>query len=345
MPAAESPARPAVSVVAPCFNEEEVLPEFLRRVGLVCAALGTSYEIVLVDDGSRDATWRIIAAAAAQDPCILGLRLRRNHGHQLALSAGIAAATGDVQLLIDADLQDPPELLPEMLALLRAERADVVYGQRRKRAGETVFKRASAAFFYRFLRAMSDVDIPADTGDFRLITRETAVLLARMPEQDRFLRGMVAWLGGRQVPLLYDRDERHAGVTKYPLKRMLKLANDAMTSFSRRPLQIATTAGIVTAVISLAIGGVSILLWALGVTIPGWTSLMAVLGLFNAMQFMMLGIMGEYIGRLFAQSRARPLFMVAESTRSGRLAARTGQTGGAGAGAAGDLATLGHRLP
>jgi dolichol-phosphate mannosyltransferase len=301
-------------VVAPCYNEEEVLPEFLRRLRLVCDGLGLSYEIVLVDDGSRDRTWGIISAAALRDPHILGIRLRRNHGHQLALSAAIAAARGDYLLLIDSDLQDPPELLPTMLALQREHQADVVYGQRRFRAGETLFKRATAAGFYRFLNLMSDVDIPRDTGDFRLITRDVADLLTRMPEQHRFIRGMIAWIGGTQVPLLYDRDERHAGVTKYPLRRMLKLSSDAITSFSRRPLQFATTLGLIVAAISAAVGTYSLTAWALGFTVPGWTSLMAVTGFFSSMQFLLLGVIGEYIGRLFEQSRDRPLFMEAERT-------------------------------
>ena len=319
-PDATRPAWRSLSIVAPCFNEDRVLPAFLERVGQVCNTLDIPFEIVLVDDGSRDATWAVISQATAQDPRVLGVRLRRNHGHQIALSAGIAAASGDVLLLIDSDLQDPPELLPEMMRVMREQQAEVVYGQRRRRAGETMFKRATAAAFYRMLNWLSETDIPRDTGDFRLITRSVADLLTAMPEQHRFIRGMVAWLGGRQIPLLYDREERFAGTTKYPLRRMLRLANDAITSFSRRPLQVATTTGLVVAAISLALGLFSILGWLLEITVPGWASLMAVMGIFSALQFLMLGIIGEYIGRLYEQSRDRPLFMEAERAGKGLCA-------------------------
>ncbi len=307
----------SLSVVAPCFNEQQVLPEFIRRVRLACDMLGAPYEIVLVDDGSKDATWPIISQHARTDARILGVRLRRNHGHQLALSAGIAAARGDLLLLIDADLQDPPEALPRMLALMRETGADVVYGQRRRRNGESLFKRASAALFYRLLNWLADQEIPRDTGDFRLITRPVADVLCRMPERHRFIRGMVAWIGGTQVAFAYDRDERKAGTSKYPLRRMLRLANDAITAFSRRPLQIATTTGLIVAGISLLLGGFSILGWATGRNVPGWTSLMTVLGLFGALQFLMLGVIGEYIGRLYEQSLARPMFMEAERAGQG----------------------------
>jgi polyisoprenyl-phosphate glycosyltransferase len=313
---------PTLSVVAPCFNEQQVLPEFLRRMRAVCDNLELPYEIVLVDDGSRDATWPIIAAATSSDARILGIRLRRNHGHQLALSAGLAACTGQLILLIDTDLQDPPELLPAMMALMREEATDVVYGQRRHRDGETLFKRFSAAAFYRFIRWMSDVDIPRDTGDFRLINRRVADLLSAMPEHHRFLRGMVAWLGGRQVPILYDRDARHAGQTKYPLRRMLRFASDAITGFSRRPLQVATATGAVAALFSLCFGTYSLGGWIIGETVPGWTSLTAALGFLSALQFFMLGIIGEYLGRLYEESRGRPLFLEAERVGSGLAAAR-----------------------
>lgn len=292
-----------------------MLPEFLRRVQMVCKQLDRRYEIVLVDDGSRDRSWGIIAAAAAANPRIVGLRLRRNHGHQLALSAGIAMSAGALVLLIDTDLQDPPELLPKMIELMRVEAADVVFGQRRKRAGETRFKRASAAMFYRVIGWLSDVEIPRDTGDFRLITRHVADLLCQMPEHHRFVRGMVAWIGGKQVPIIYDRQERHAGTTKYPLRRMLPFAADAITGFSRRPLQVATGLGVLACFLSVLLAIYSVVGWARGVTVPGWTSLMSVIGFFSALQFLMLGVLGEYIGRLYEESRGRPLYL--EATRTG----------------------------
>ena len=309
--------RLSLSVVAPCFNEEAVLGEFLARTRKVCNSLGMPYEIVLVDDGSRDRTWPMMVAAVKTDPATLAIRLRRNHGHQLALSAGLAASSGDLVLLIDADLQDPPELLPAMINKLQTEAADVVYGQRRRRDGETVFKRATAAGFYRVLAWLSETEIPADTGDFRLITRSVADLLTSMPERHRFLRGMVAWIGGHQVPILYDRDARFAGVTKYPLFRMLRFASDAITAFSRRPLQLATGLGLLAGADSLCLGLYSIVGWAFGHVVPGWSSLMAAFGLVSALQFLMLGVFGAYLGRMSEESRARPLFLELQRSGSG----------------------------
>jgi len=308
--------QPSLSVVAPCFDEEAALPVFLRRVQAVCEQVDRRYEIVLVDDGSRDRSWSIIEAAATADPRIVGIRLRRNHGHQVALSAGIAASAGALVLLIDADLQDPPELLPAMIELMQAEAADVVYGQRRRRAGETLFKRASASLFYRMIGWLSDVEIPRDTGDFRLISRFVADLIRDMPEHHRFIRGMIAWTGGRQVPFLYDRMERQAGTTKYPFWRMLRFAADAVTGFSRRPLQVATGLGVAATLSSFLLGVYSVVGWLLGANIPGWTSLMSVIGFFSALQFFMLGVLGEYVGRLYEESRGRPLFL--QSARVGR---------------------------
>jgi dolichol-phosphate mannosyltransferase len=280
--------RPSLSVVAPCFNEESVLPEFLQRVGQVLDRLGASSEIVLVDDGSRDGTWPILAAAAAEDRRVVAVRLMRNHGHQLALTAGLSICRGERILIIDADLQDPPELLPEMMALMDRG-ADVVYGQRRQREGETLFKRASAAAFYRLIGRMTDVDIPRDAGDFRLVARRVLDILLAMPERHRFIRGMVAWIGGRQVPLVYDRKPRAAGDSKYPLGRMVRFAVDAITAFSVVPLMASMTIG--------------------------W--IMAALGLLGGMQFLMLGIIGAYLGRLYDQSKGRPLFMIRDIVGGG----------------------------
>src|SRR5678815_924799 len=215
--------KPALSVVAPCFNEEGVLPEFLARVAAVLDRVGGTAEIVVVDDGSRDGTWPVMADAARRDGRIVAVRLMRNHGHQLALPAGLTLCRGERVLIIDADLQDPPELLPDMMALMD-QGADVVYGQRRQRDGESLFKRATAAAFYRLIGRMTDVEIPLDAGDFRLITRRVLDLLTAMPERHRFVRGMVAWIGGKQVPLPYDRKARVAGESKYPLANMLRFA-------------------------------------------------------------------------------------------------------------------------
>ena len=303
------PARPALSVVVPCYNEESVLPEFLRRTGAVLdAATGTS-ELVLVDDGSRDGTWALMADAAAADSRIVAVRLMRNHGHQLALTAGLTVCRGTRVLIIDADLQDPPELLPDMMALMD-QGADVVYGQRRHREGESLFKRATAAAFYRVIDRLTDVEIPNDTGDFRLVTRRVLDLLLAMPERHRFIRGMVAWIGGKQVPLVYDRKARAAGETKYPLARMVRFAVDAITAFSVVPLMASMTIGWVMAAMGFAFFVYSIVGWWLDYNVPGWTSLMAAMGLLGGMQFLMLGIIGAYLGRLYDQSKGRPLFMI-----------------------------------
>jgi len=301
--------RPALSVVAPCFNEEGVLAEFVRRTGAVLDGIGHSAEIVLVDDGSRDGTWAAMTEAASRDPRLVAVRLMRNHGHQLALTAGLSVCRGERILIIDADLQDPPELLVDMMALMD-EGADVVYGRRRAREGESLFKRATAACFYRLIGRMTDVEIPSDAGDFRLVTRRVLDLLLAMPERHRFIRGMVAWIGGRQVPILYDRKPRHAGESKYPLRKMIRFAVDAITAFSIVPLMASMTLGWIMAAVGLAFFVYSIAGWFLHSNLPGWTSLMAATGLLGGMQFLMLGIIGAYLGRLYDQSKGRPLFMI-----------------------------------
>jgi dolichol-phosphate mannosyltransferase len=303
--------RPALSVVAPCYNEEGVLPEFLARVGAVLDRLGGTAEIVVVDDGSRDGTWETMTKAAARDTRIVAVRLMRNHGHQLALTAGLSVCRGERILIIDADLQDPPELLPDMMALMDGG-ADVVYGQRRLREGESLFKRATAAAFYRLIGRMTDVEIPLDAGDFRLVTRRVLDLLLEMPERHRFIRGMVAWIGGRQVAIPYDRKARAAGDSKYPLGKMIRFAADAITAFSVVPLMASMTIGWIMAVVGFAFFVYSIVGWLFGHTLPGWTSLMAAIGVLGGMQFLMLGIIGAYLGRLYDQSKGRPLFMIRE---------------------------------
>ena len=300
---------PALSVVAPCYNEQEVLPEFLRRIGAVLDKAAGVAEVVLVDDGSRDRTWDVMTAAAAADPRIVAVRLMRNHGHQLALTAGLSVCRGERILIIDADLQDPPELLPDMMALMD-QGADVVYGQRRQRDGESLFKRATAAGFYRLINRLTDVDIPADAGDFRLVTRRVLDLLLAMPERHRFIRGMVAWIGGRQVPLIYDRHARAAGESKYPLSKMIRFAADAITAFSVVPLMASMTIGWVMAAVGFGFFIYSMIGWLMHANLPGWTSIMSALSLLGGMQFLMLGIIGAYLGRLYDQSKGRPLFMI-----------------------------------
>jgi dolichol-phosphate mannosyltransferase len=305
--------RPKLSVVIPCYNEEACLEMLHERVsGAARAAVGDDYEIVLINDGSRDGSWAVMQRLSLADPRLVAINLSRNHGHQLALTAGLDLCAGEEILVIDADLQDPPELLGDMRATLREQGADVVYAVRRKREGETFFKKMTAAIFYRMLDRITDTPIPLDTGDFRLMTRRALDAFLSLPEQARFIRGMVAWVGFRQVPFVYDRHERHAGETKYPLAKMVRFALDAVTGFSTAPLRFASHAG-------LALTGLSVLLflyivigWLAGNAVQGWTSTMLVVVFLGAVQMFVLGMIGEYLGRLYVESKRRPLYLVAD---------------------------------
>jgi polyisoprenyl-phosphate glycosyltransferase len=301
----------ALSIVVPCFNEEACLRALHSRLAASARkAAGDDYEIVLVNDGSRDGSWPIMSELAASDPRLVAINLSRNHGHQLALTAGLDLCRGDVILVIDADLQDPPELLSDMLKTMKAERADVVYGVRRTRRGDTAFKRATAHGFYRLLSRATEVDIPLDAGDFRMISRRALDALLAMPEQARFIRGMVAWIGFKQVPFAYDRQERFAGETKYPLGKMVRFALDALTGFSSAPLKLASHAGLALSAGSLLLLVYIAFGWASGRSIPGWASLMLVVVILGAVQMFVLALMGEYIGRLYNEAKRRPLYIV-----------------------------------
>jgi len=314
-----------LSIVVPCFNEEACLAELHQRLGAAARqAVGSGYELVLINDGSRDGSWAAMRRMAAEDPHVVAVNLSRNHGHQLALTAGLDLCRGETILIIDADLQDPPELLPAMLETMRDTGADVVYGVRRSRAGETAFKRATAHGFYRLLSRATEVDIPLDAGDFRLMSRRALDALLAMPEQARFIRGMVAWIGFKQVPFPYDRAERFAGATKYPLKKMMRFAFDALTGFSSAPLKLASHAGL-----WLSFGSVLLILyiayaWAAGRNIQGWTSLMLVVVVLGAIQMFVLALMGEYIGRLYNEAKRRPLYIVQEMAGGDGQEARLG---------------------
>lgn len=316
----------ALSIVVPCFNEEACLAELHQRLTAAARSVAQDdYELVLVNDGSRDRTWPMMEQLAATDPHVVAVNLSRNHGHQLALTAGLDLSRGETILIIDADLQDPPELLPAMVATMHEQGADVVYGVRKSRAGETAFKRATAHGFYRLLSRATEVDIPLDAGDFRLMSRRALDALLAMPEQARFIRGMVAWIGFRQVPFAYDRAERFAGETKYPLKKMMRFAFDALTGFSSAPLKLASHAGL-----WLSLGSVLLILyiayaWIAGQSIQGWTSLMLVVVVLGAIQMFVLALMGEYIGRLYNEAKRRPLYIVQEVAGGGeRTSARLG---------------------
>ena len=312
---------PRLSVVIPCFNEEESLSELYKRVAAVCREVAdASFEIVLVDDGSTDSTWAGICGLSAAHTNAVGVKLSRNHGHQLALSAGLSVARGELILIIDADLQDPPELLPQMIRLVIDQGAEVVYGQRTVRHGESALKRGTAALFYRLLDALTDVQIPVDTGDFRLMTRRALNVLISMPEQHRFIRGMVSWIGFKQLPIPYERRERFAGETKYPFSKMLKLAIDALTSFSTRPLRLASFFGFGFAIAGLAGLVYTLGSWLRGYAVPGWTSMTSIFLLMGSAQMFVLGIIGEYLGRLYMEAKDRPLYIIETVVREAESA-------------------------
>lgn len=312
-----------LSIVVPCYNEEDCINALYDRLCEAArAAVGEDFEIVLVDDGSRDHTWRIIRALGETDSRVCAVRLSRNHGHQIALSAGLDQCRGELILIIDADLQDPPELLGAMIGRLREEEADVVYGVRSHRQGETAMKRTMAKVFYRLLARMSDgVEIPLDTGDFRLMTRRALDVLQSMPEQSRFIRGMVAWIGFRQVAYGYVRDERLAGTTKYPFMKMCRLAIDALTGFSVAPLRMASYAGLALSIVAVILIGYALTGWFGGRAVEGWTSLMIVSLVMGSVQMFVLGVIGEYIGRIYNQARNRPLYIVSEMVGKPRMSA------------------------
>jgi glycosyltransferase involved in cell wall biosynthesis len=306
-----------VSIVIPCHNEETVLPELHRRLLAVANTVTEArFELIFVDDGSKDRTLEILREMAALDPNIRVIALSRNFGHQLAVTAGVDSAVGDAVVLIDADLQDPPELIPEMIHHWLSG-YQVVYGVRNERRGESRFKIATAHIFYRLLNSLSDIPIPLDTGDFRLMDRAVADVLREMPERDRFIRGLVSWAGFRQMALPYKRDPRHSGTTKYPFRKMVRFAGDGIISFSVSPLKLASLVGTTCAgVASLGI------LWIIGGRlltknwVPGWTATIVAILFLGGIQLLCTGILGEYIGRIYMQSKKRPLYVVRETIQS-----------------------------
>ncbi len=301
-----------LSVTIPCYNEEAGLPELYRRVTATCQdVVGQDYELILVNDGSRDGTWDFIKSLSERDPHVVGVDLSRNFGHQAALTAALTLCSGERIFVLDADLQDPPELLGAMMAAMD-EGADVVYGKRRTRAGETMRKKITAKIFYRVLASLIDFDIPTDAGDFRLMSRRVLVALLSMPEAHRFIRGMVSWIGFRQVALEYDRESRFAGETGYTFAKMINFALDAITAFSAKPLRLGLYAGV--ALLGLSWVGIlySIISWLFFSTQPGWTSLIIVVMFMGGAQIFMLAMVGEYVSRTFVQTKGRPLYLLRE---------------------------------
>nr|WP_269449060.1 glycosyltransferase family 2 protein [Ferroacidibacillus organovorans] len=305
-------AIPYVSVVIPAYNEELVIEETCTRLIRVMDKLHLPYELLFVNDGSRDGTYRVLERLAEEISCVKVLDFSRNFGHQIAVTAGIDHAVGDVVILIDADLQDPPELIADFLEKWR-EGYDVVYAVRMRREGETWFKRSTAKFFYRMLRKMTEIEIPVDTGDFRLMDRSVVESLRTIKEKHRFIRGLVSWVGFRQTGVPYERAERFAGESKYPLRKMLKFSLDGITSFSFRPLQWASKLGMASSGIGFLF--ILVLLYLkifTTLTIQGWTSLMVVVLFLGGIQLFMLGVLGEYIGRIYDEVRNRPLYLIRE---------------------------------
>jgi len=301
------------SVIVPMYNEEEVIEYTYERLKLVMDNTNEAYELIFVNDGSKDRTVELISMICDFDPNVRLINFSRNFGHQIAISAGMDYAQGDAIIVIDADLQDPPEVIIDMIAKWK-EGFEVVYGKRLKRKGETMFKKMTAKLFYRTLRSLTNVDIPVDTGDFRLIDRKVCDVLRGLKEKNRFVRGLVSWIGFNQTMVEYEREERFAGETKYPLKKMIAFAIDGITSFSYKPLKIATYIGFTLSITSFLYLLVVIFQKLFtGTTIAGWASIVAVNLLFNGIILMLLGIIGEYIGRIYDESKNRPLYIVREA--------------------------------
>lgn len=304
---------PELSVVIPAFNEQENVEPMVARLVAALANEVDGLEIVFVDDGSRDETWTRIGRAASEDPRVRGVRFARNFGHQAAVTAGVDAARGRAVVIIDGDLQDPPEVIPEMLVKWR-EGFEVVYGQRADREGETAFKRFTAAVFYRMLQRITSVEIPVDTGDFRLMGERAVTAFRALPERNRFVRGLVSWIGFRQTAVVYRRQARSAGETKYPLRKMVRFALDGITSFSFLPLRAATWLGFLVSTLAFVYIAVVLVLKAAGISWSGYTSLMASILFLGGVQLIMIGLLGEYLARVFDEVKRRPLYLVGDST-------------------------------
>jgi dolichol-phosphate mannosyltransferase len=296
-----------VSVVAPLFNEEQTLPEFHRRVGEALA--GLPFELILVDDGSTDGTPRLLAELAAQDPRLKVIYLSRNFGHQAALTAGLDHAAGSAVVMMDADLQDPPELIEQLLSCWR-EGFDVVSAAREAREGETFFKLMTARSFYRVFAKLAQIDLQPQAADFRLLDRSAVDALGSMRERNRFLRGMSVWVGFRQATVPYQRDPRYAGKTKYTLRRMIRFSFDAISSFSHVPLQFATMLGFVFSLVAFVAIPIAIGFRIAGQFVPGITTVLLVVLLLGGIQLITVGIIGEYLGRVYDEVKGRPLYIV-----------------------------------
>ena len=304
-----------ISIIIPCFNEEQVISHTYERVDKTMQSFKHSgYELIFINDGSRDKTLEILRAISQKDSNVKILSFSRNFGHQPAVTAGINICKGDIAIIIDADLQDPPELFPEMVKIYLEQNANVVYGLRKERKGETFFKRFSAKYFYKTMNFLSDTPLPVDTGDFRLIDKHVIEAFKSLPEKNKYIRGLISWIGFKQVPVIYVREERFAGETKYPLSKMIKFASTSLLYFSKKPLKLALTIGLISIIIGigLAIWVITGLIYRTNSIVPGWASTIIALIFFGGIQLLTIGVLGEYLGNMFEEIKNRPEYIIHE---------------------------------
>jgi polyisoprenyl-phosphate glycosyltransferase len=304
-----------ISVIVPCFNEEAVINESYRRLSGVLQGTKEVYELIFVNDGSYDKTEMFLEQIAKNDSSVRVITFSRNFGHQSAITAGINRCRGDVAVIIDADLQDPPEIIPEMLRIHKEKGANVVYGIREKRQGENFLKLITAKFFYRIMNFLSEEAFPVDTGDFRLIDRNVIDNFNRLKEKNKYVRGLISWMGYKQCPVYYTRQERFAGYTKYPFRKMLKFATISLVYFSKKPLKIATTMGIISVIPIVIYALLNLYFFFFGdkVFVTGWTSMVVLIVFFGGVQLLTIGILGQYIGVLFDEIKCRPEYIIART--------------------------------
>lgn len=302
-----------VSIIVPCFNEEAVIAETYKRLTATAKQFPHEYELVFVNDGSRDGTFAILCEIAKSDKCVKIVNFSRNFGHQCAVTAGLRNCKGNVAAIIDADLQDPPEIIAEMLQIMQHENANVVYGVRKQRKGENWFKLFTAKMFYRLLNFLSDSKFPVDTGDFRLIDRKVIDAFCALKEKNKYIRGLISWLGFKQIPCYYDRAERFAGETKYPFRKMLHFALIGLFYFSKKPLKMATTLGFVCIILGIVYVLQTFVKLLMGVEfVHGWASTIMIIIFFGGVQLLTIGVLGQYIGNIFDESKDRPEYVINE---------------------------------
>ncbi|MFN3605185.1 MAG: glycosyltransferase family 2 protein [Leptonema sp. (in: bacteria)] len=301
-----------LSVVVPCYNEEKVIEQTYQRLKKVLKDLKIHYELIFINDGSKDNTLYILENLSKKDKQVKGISFSRNFGHQSAVSAGLEFAKGDYVIIIDADLQDPPEEIPHMLELAIKENANVVYGVRKERKGETFFKKITASLFYRILNFLSDVPLPLNTGDFRLIDKQVLENYKKLPEKNKYIRGLISWLGFKQIPYYYVREPRFAGETKYPLSKMVKFATTALLYFTKKPLKMATSIGFLSILLGIVLTFYVFgsLLLKPNQTVSGWASTIIIIIFFGGVQLLTIGVMGEYIGSIFEEIKNRPMYII-----------------------------------